>query len=199
MANSYARDTSHALSVGSQAVTAHRERGFHGSQRELQLFQLMTNDPTPSQQQPGNPGRTLKLPGEISHEEGHGTGSVREITRGDRAGQTGKEQLWNERRTGQTRSAEPSMDRGMCRAVTQEAVPSGLSFSRNHFLKGKKRGKINFCYYYPEIVASLRHCCLRCHSPLKHAMKSPCPGLFTTTTTRLGSLTEGDTGRTAAR
>ena len=28
----------------------------------------------------------------------------------------------------------------------REAVPSGLSFSRNHFLEGKNRGKIPFCY-----------------------------------------------------
>lgn len=39
-------------------------------------------------------------------------------------------------------------DRVICRAVTWEAVPSGLSFSRNHFLKRKKREKINFCYYF---------------------------------------------------
>lgn len=36
---------------------------------------------------------------------------------------------------------------GHTQSSDTRAVPSGLSFSRNHFLKRKERGKINFCNY----------------------------------------------------
>lgn len=83
-------------------------------------------------QESGNP-RMKSLRKTTSQEGGHRTGSRNLLVLPARAG-----------------SHFRGKGMGYTQSSNMRTVPSGLSFSRNHFLKRKERGKINFCYYLSE-------------------------------------------------